>query len=341
MNWVDVLVLAVWGIIALWGLAVGLLRMVIPLVVIAGGLALSSRAAEPVGNLFSPLTNNENSQTIAAFITIFVALFIVAAGVSFLLQTVMRVLPLSGLANRLAGMAVGILAGFVLLSGVLVGLQEYPVGQTREYIDGSTLGPLLANNFAVVIRRVGLIPGGWRGASFHPFTLERANEACVPWAAPSMGSTRNCDPINLVFSEMTWQEASYALQQKGWTSGIGSTQQLHLKGVASLKDQDAQLILPDGLSRYHIRLWQAPGPVTLGAVHHENSLIHIIDRVWEDAEAFVAGQLCTSGFSCGAPSELTDQRRIQKLEDGNPDTWRAWANDGSATVMTSQARVNP
>jgi hypothetical protein len=55
---------------------------------------------------------------------------------------------------------------------------------------------------------------------------------------------------------------------------------------------------------------------------------------WEDAEAFVAGQLCVSGSSCGSTGNLTQQLNIQSLDpDGDPSTWRGWANDGSATVF--------
>ena len=56
MNWVDILVLVVWGLMALWGFKSGFIGMIVPLVVIILGLALSSRIAEPVGNLSGILT---------------------------------------------------------------------------------------------------------------------------------------------------------------------------------------------------------------------------------------------------------------------------------------------
>ena len=106
-----------------------------------------------------------------------------------------------------------------------------------------------------------------------------------------------------------------------------------------IRDRDGQIVLQEGFFlRYHLRLWQVPGsnpPVTLGAVHHEEGLFtHTIDMAWEDAEAFVAGQLCDSGSSCGSTGDLTQQLNIQSLDpDGDPGTWRGWANDGSATVF--------
>ena len=175
----------------------------------------------------------------------------------------------------------------------------------------------------------------YEGVFFHPFTMDTDNNTCVDWPTES---TKNCDPVNLVFPEATWQQVRAALEAEGWTSGSGSTQWLHFND-ATLVPQDGQIVLQEDLfNRYHLRLWQVPGsdpPVTLGAVHHEQGLFtHTIDMAWEDTEAFVAGQLCDSGSSCGSTGDLTQQLNIQSLDpDGDPGTWRGWANDGSATVF--------
>jgi uncharacterized membrane protein required for colicin V production len=161
MNWVTILVVVVWGITTFWGYRTGLIRMVVPLVVVLVGLALSSRIAGPVGNLFGFLTDNENAQTVLAFIVIFIALLILAAWLSSFLRTAIGIIPLAGLTNSLAGAAVGLLIGFVILSGILTGLQRFPVGNMREDIAESRLGTFLADNFDVVTRGIGLIPGDW------------------------------------------------------------------------------------------------------------------------------------------------------------------------------------
>jgi uncharacterized membrane protein required for colicin V production len=161
MNWVTLLVLVVWGLTAIWGFRTGLIRMVIPLVVILVGLALASRIAEPVGNIFSFVSDNENVQTIIAFIAIFAVLLIGSAWLSSLLSSAIGIVPFVGLGNHLAGAGVGLLIGFVILSVVLTGLQKFPVGNFREDISDSALGTFLADNFDVVTRGVKLIPGDW------------------------------------------------------------------------------------------------------------------------------------------------------------------------------------
>ena len=161
MNWIDILVLVVWGGTSLWGFKTGIIRMVVPLVVVLVGLALSSRIAGPVGNLFSFISDNENVQTVAAFIAIFLALTIIGGVLSRLVKTAIGIIPLAGLANNLVGAAIGLLIGFVLLSGILTGLQKFPVGGVRETIEDSPLGTFLADNFDVVTRGIKLIPGDW------------------------------------------------------------------------------------------------------------------------------------------------------------------------------------
>lgn len=161
MNWVTLLVVVVWGLTAFWGFRTGLIRMVVPLVVILIGLAFASRIAEPVGNIFSFVSDNENIQTIIAFIAIFVVLFIASAWLSSLLSSAIGIVPFAGLGNHLAGAAIGLLIGFVILSVVLTGLQKFPVGNFREDISDSKLGTFLADNFDVVTRGVKLIPGDW------------------------------------------------------------------------------------------------------------------------------------------------------------------------------------
>jgi len=161
MNWIDIAILVVWGITALWGFSAGLLQIVVPLISLVAGLALSSRIGDSVGNIFSGVADNENAQTVAGFILIFGVLFVLGGIVSFMARRVLGIIPLFGLANSLAGMAAGVLVGFLLLSGVLTGIQRFPFRDLDKTIDESALGTFLADNFDVVIRGVKIIPGDW------------------------------------------------------------------------------------------------------------------------------------------------------------------------------------
>ena len=161
MNWVDIVIIVVWGVTALWGYSKGLLGVLGPLISLVVGLALASRIGDSVGQMFSSVTDNENAQTVAGFILIIVVILIAGGIISFAISRVLGVIPLFGLANSLSGMAAGILIGFLLLSGVLTNIQRFPVRDYDESINESKLGVFLADNFDVVIRGLKLIPGDW------------------------------------------------------------------------------------------------------------------------------------------------------------------------------------
>jgi uncharacterized membrane protein required for colicin V production len=162
MNYIDVIVLVLWGLAAVWGFKSGLIQMVVPLVVVVAGLAVSTRLATPLGGLFSSVTDNENLQTILGFAVIIFGLLIIATALSFLLRFMLKLIPLASLADRLGGTVVGLVVGFVLLSGALVALQKFPVGVIQEDIDRSVVGNGLADRFSVVISVFQLIPDDWR-----------------------------------------------------------------------------------------------------------------------------------------------------------------------------------
>ena len=160
MNWIDAVVLAVWAATALWGFSTGLIRIGLSLVAAIVGLAVSSRIAPDVGNIFSGLTDSEGAQAVGGFVLIFLGMFIISAIVGFWAGMVLRFIPLGGLANRATGLAAGIIIGFLVLSGLLTGVQRFS-DRVDDDIDESALGSFLADNFDVVTRGLKLIPGDW------------------------------------------------------------------------------------------------------------------------------------------------------------------------------------
>ncbi len=161
MNWVDIVIIVVWGVTALWGYSKGLLGVLVPLISLVIGLAFASRIGDSAGQMFSSVSDNENAQTVAGFILIIVVVLIAGGVISFALSRVLGIIPFVGLVNSLSGMAAGLLIGFLLLSGVLTNIQRFPVRGYDETINESKLGVFLADNFDVVIRGLKLIPGDW------------------------------------------------------------------------------------------------------------------------------------------------------------------------------------
>jgi hypothetical protein len=164
------------------------------------------------------------------------------------------------------------------------------------------------------------------GVSFYPFTVNDENPACIPWVDPSGLTTRNCDPVNVLFPNQTIDVVQQRLAAAGWTVGLGSHQRLHyLDATTWPYDQLQMVYVQDDANRYHVRLWQV-GSLVIGAVHHDFGLsTHVVDVPWDVSEAFLATALCSSWCQ---HVTLPHQQAIQ----GGP-LWRGLANDGVATVV--------
>lgn len=200
-------------------------------------------------------------------------------------------------------------------------------------VAASLLGSVGAGSALAVSDTVGLGSAG--SITFHPFTIP-PNTGCVRWAEDG---SYNCDPVNVIFPNRSPGQVRDLLRSRGWTTfDLGSTQSLHF-ATPTLYSQDIQVFRADGRNssgqslRYHVRLWLVRGAastVTVGAVHHEarSGFTDIIDRSWEDSEAFVVSQLCAG--ACTVTGVLTKQNEMQARNGG---LWRGWANNAQATVI--------
>ena len=59
------------------------------------------------------------------------------------------------------------------------------------------------------------------GVASHPFTLDGGNDTCVDHPDSDLGyTTRNCDPINLVFLGRTWEALTADLPDAGTSAFV-------------------------------------------------------------------------------------------------------------------------
>ena len=161
MVWLDIAIVVVWAAAGLWGFFSGVLGLVLPFIGMAFGLALGSRYGETLGNIFSGITDNEDAQRLTGFLIIVVVCSVAGGIIAFMARSLLSVIPVANMGNRLLGLVVGVILGFVLLSGIFTGLQRYPVKDVDIKIEDSKLAVFLADNFDVIIRGVRLIPSDW------------------------------------------------------------------------------------------------------------------------------------------------------------------------------------
>ncbi|GIT69271.1 MAG: hypothetical protein Ct9H300mP27_03750 [Chloroflexota bacterium] len=100
------------------------------------------------------MSENDRVQSIIVFLVLIIALFIGAEIINRVLFTIIKFVPLGGLANNLAGTAIGLIVGLVIMSALLAGMQKFPFGSIQEDIDSSSTGSFLADNFDTVFPRI-------------------------------------------------------------------------------------------------------------------------------------------------------------------------------------------
>ena len=157
MNWLDIVILAVAGFVALAGLRMGAVHLAVTGAGALAGIALASRFHDDLEPVFSPITDSANSAEIAAFVAIAIASLLASVVVGALARTLLKTLML-GWADKLAGLALAVVLVLAVASGLLSAVQSYPVLGLEETIQDSTLGTFLADHFDTVLRGLRIIP---------------------------------------------------------------------------------------------------------------------------------------------------------------------------------------
>ena len=157
MNWLDIVILAAGGLVAMLGLGIGGLQLASMAAGSLVGIALSSRFHDRVSPVFSRFTDSDNGAEVAALVAIFVAVLFASVLAGTLVRGVFRKLTL-GWVDKVMGMGMGLVVTFAVGSAVLSTIQSYPTLDMEDTIADSTLGSFLADEFDVVLRGLGFIP---------------------------------------------------------------------------------------------------------------------------------------------------------------------------------------
>lgn len=157
MNWLDIVILAAIGVVALAGWRMGGVHVAVAAVGILAGIAIASRLHNRVTPLFSRFLDSENGAEIAAFISIFLLALVASLAFGAMVHALFRRLMLGWL-DRAAGLGLGVVATFAIGSAVFSAIQSYPVLGLEDSIATSTLATFMADNLDVVMRGLKFIP---------------------------------------------------------------------------------------------------------------------------------------------------------------------------------------
>ena len=160
MHWLDIVIIVGSGILGFIGYRMGMLKILALVVGVALGIVMGSRFNGEVADILSRWIDSEGTAKILAYAIILILAIFVVSIIVGLLRRVLRVLLL-GWVDRLAGLALGVLAAFAMFSALLSFAQELSllglVG--ADIIEASSLGSFLASKFDIVLRATKLVPG--------------------------------------------------------------------------------------------------------------------------------------------------------------------------------------
>jgi len=127
MNMLDFFLIVVVGISAFMGLKIGLIRAGFTALGIFAGSVLGGQLSDDIGRLFSGIDSDSAVATVIAYAIIITVCVTVAAVASVVVRKVLNLL-LMGWADKLAGGALGVAAGAVIASGIIMGMANLTYG---------------------------------------------------------------------------------------------------------------------------------------------------------------------------------------------------------------------
>ena len=145
VNWVDTtMLIACLGGLA-FGLLGGFLKLMIPFLFLLAGVGLAGTVSMAVGPSLPELLGEEHSREAIVFLVVFAALLAVGGVVSSIMSlgiaaatTAISVAPVGALLNRAGGAVAGLIYGCILLSVLLIALQQIPIPSVYDAVGDSS-----------------------------------------------------------------------------------------------------------------------------------------------------------------------------------------------------------
>jgi membrane protein required for colicin V production len=148
-NWVDFVILGIFALSILAGLARGLMKEVLSVVVWILAYVIASHFTVPLASLFSGAKTNLSTFSLGmSFIVLFIGTLIVGGIVNYFFSTIISTVGL-GFVNRLFGAVFGFIRGILIVVLVLFIIQLTPLSD-----DSSLQKSILTPHFKPLILKL-------------------------------------------------------------------------------------------------------------------------------------------------------------------------------------------
>ena len=157
MNWLDVVLLILIAVGAIFGYRFGLVQAAASFVAVTIGIALASRIGNKLTPLFGLFTADEKTQEVGGFVLVLVVVVLLGMIASAVVMKGLGAVKLSWL-NSAGGLVLGAILVMMAGSAALANVQEFSILSPDQNIEDSVIGTFLADNFDVMLRTVRLVP---------------------------------------------------------------------------------------------------------------------------------------------------------------------------------------
>ena len=121
MNWLDLVIILIVGVSAIMGLKIGMIRATLTTLAIIVGSILAVQLTDDISGLLRVIDADSIVATIISYVIVISLCLVVAAIASMVLIKVFDLLAM-GWADKVAGVALGVIAGSVISAALIMGM---------------------------------------------------------------------------------------------------------------------------------------------------------------------------------------------------------------------------
>ena len=122
MNWLDWILITIVAMGAYTGFKVGLIQAALVFVAMFVGWVFAGQVSNKVGGLFDTSLSNDTIVTVATYAVLMITAIIISGFVAKIVKPILSIftLGLTSMADKLGGLALGLLVGFVMVLAVII-----------------------------------------------------------------------------------------------------------------------------------------------------------------------------------------------------------------------------
>ena len=130
MGWLDIVIIVIFIVGVLLGMKTGLIGAAVNALGVLIGWLLAGQFADDVGGLFGDSLSNDTLVTVVSYVIIIVVVLVALRIAARILRPILNIatLGLAGMVDRLGGVALGLILGFLVSGAFIIAMARFTYG---------------------------------------------------------------------------------------------------------------------------------------------------------------------------------------------------------------------